>query len=75
MPYRFIRTNELTGRFQEDNPGNSSRLWIDILNDAVNQAASNGGKVVSVGYDQMGEPMSILFDVAADAPVAFWSKL
>ncbi|MEU4291046.1 hypothetical protein AB0E63_22715 [Kribbella sp. NPDC026596] len=68
MPYKFIRTSELTDQFQENHPGNSSRLWLDILNDAVNQVVSNGGQVVSVGYDPMGEPMTILFDVATDAP-------
>jgi hypothetical protein len=71
VPYQFVRTNELTDQFQENNPGNSNRLWLDILNDALNQAVSNGAKVVSVGYDQMGEPMSILFDVEPDTLAEF----
>jgi hypothetical protein len=74
MAYQFVRTKEFVAQYQENNTVEPDTLWLDILNDAVNQAVSVGGKVVSIGYDQLGEPMTILFDVATDAPADFWTR-
>ncbi len=57
MPYRFVRSKEFIAEFLKSNPGKDGKLWIDVLTEAVNDS---GAVVVSVGYDAIGEPMTLL---------------
>lgn len=57
MPYRFVRTKEFIAEYLKGNPEKSGMLWIELLSEAIN---ASGAVVVSVGYDTIGEPMTIL---------------
>ncbi|MGW1346522.1 hypothetical protein ACWCOV_36080 [Kribbella sp. NPDC002412] len=72
MPYRFVRTKEFVAQYLENNPGKDGMLWIDLLTEAVN---ASGAEVVSVGYDAIAEPMTMLLKVAEEAPSRGESRL
>lgn len=57
MSYRFVRSKEFIAEYLQHNPGKDAMLWIDLLAEAVN---ASGAVVVSVGYDAIGEPMTLL---------------
>ena len=57
MAYRFVRSKEFIAEYLQNNPGKDGTLWIDLLAEAIN---ASGAVVVSVGYDAIGEPMTIL---------------
>lgn len=57
MPYRFVRSKEFIAEYQKSSPGKEKMLWIELLAEAVN---ASGAIVVSVGYDAIGEPMTVL---------------
>lgn len=57
MAYRFVRSKDFIAEYLQNNPGSAGTLWIDLLAEAVNDS---GAVVVSVGYDAIGEPMTIL---------------
>ena len=57
MPYRFVRSKDFIAEFLKSNPEKDGQLWIDLLAEAVN---ASGAVVVSVGYDAIGEPMTLL---------------
>ena len=65
MPYQFVRTKEFVAQYQEDNPGKDGILWIDLLSEALNASEA---EVVSVGYDGIAEPMTLLLKVADKVP-------
>jgi hypothetical protein len=57
MSYRFVRSKEFIAEYLQSNPARDGMLWIDLLAEAVNASSA---VVVSVGYDAIGEPMTIL---------------
>ncbi|MFG1818532.1 hypothetical protein ACGFIF_32535 [Kribbella sp. NPDC049174] len=57
MPYRFVRSKEFIAEYLTSNPGRDGVLWIELLAEAVN---ASGAVIVSVGYDAIGEPMTVL---------------
>lgn len=57
MSYRFVRSKKFIAEYLQSNPGKGGMLWIDLLAEAVN---ASGADVISVGYDAIGEPMTIL---------------
>ncbi|MFF1819152.1 hypothetical protein ACFVWG_17765 [Kribbella sp. NPDC058245] len=63
MPYYFVRSREFIEQYTNNNPGKEKMLWIDLLTEAVNES---GAEVVSVGYDSIGEPMTMLLKVVSD---------
>jgi len=65
MPYHFVRSKEFVEQYKGNNPGRDSMLWIDILSEAVNASEA---EVVSVGYDGIGEPVTMLLKVEVDVP-------
>ena len=65
MPYLFIRTKDFVGQYQASNPGKDGMLWIDLLTEALNVSRA---EVVSVGYDGIAEPMTMLLKVTEAAP-------
>lgn len=64
MAYQFVRSRDLIEKYRKDNPEVESMLWLDILNEAIN---SIGVEVISVGYDAIGEPMTLLLRIESSA--------
>ena len=66
MPYRFVRSSEFIAEYLKSHPSKDGMLWIELLAEAVNASSA---VVVSVGYDAMGEPMTMLLkDGASHEP-------